>query len=148
MLVGVLGGPVGMLAGFGTGALLGGALDVERATESDAVMAGLGVVLRRPAADVTDRAGRVRARRPQRGVAEQRAGRRGDEHGQQPDDGAVGHRRRRSGSHGSGGDDGQQRPDGHREEDHAVGHVVGARRGHRPAPAEERGTTHRTTPRS
>ena len=41
MLIGVLGGPVGMLLGFGAGALIGGALDVERVTESDAAMSGL-----------------------------------------------------------------------------------------------------------
>jgi uncharacterized membrane protein len=35
MLVGVLGGPVGALLGWGAGALMGGAFDVERAVTSD-----------------------------------------------------------------------------------------------------------------
>jgi hypothetical protein len=35
MLVGVLGGPVGLLLGWGTGALIGGAVDVRRAEQID-----------------------------------------------------------------------------------------------------------------
>ena len=35
MLLGVLGGPVGVLLGWGTGALMGGAFDVDRAETSD-----------------------------------------------------------------------------------------------------------------
>ena len=39
MLVGVLGGPLGMLLGWGSGALIGGALDATRATATDEVVA-------------------------------------------------------------------------------------------------------------
>jgi uncharacterized membrane protein len=42
MLVGVLGGPVGVLLGWGGGALVGGAFDVERAVTSDEALAVLG----------------------------------------------------------------------------------------------------------
>ncbi len=42
MLVGVLGGPVGVLLGWGAGALMGGALDVERAVTSDEALSVLG----------------------------------------------------------------------------------------------------------
>jgi uncharacterized membrane protein len=42
MLVGVLGGPVGVLLGWGAGALMGGAFDLDRADESDEALAVLG----------------------------------------------------------------------------------------------------------
>ena len=42
MLIGVLGGPVGVLLGWGTGALMGGALDVDRALTSDEALTVLG----------------------------------------------------------------------------------------------------------
>jgi len=42
MLVGVLGGPVGVLLGWGTGALMGGAFDVDRAVTSDEALTVLG----------------------------------------------------------------------------------------------------------
>ena len=35
MLVGVIGGPVGVLLGLGTGALVGGAVDIDRAETSE-----------------------------------------------------------------------------------------------------------------
>jgi uncharacterized membrane protein len=42
MLVGVLGGPVGILVGWGAGALVGGAFDIDRATISDEALSVLG----------------------------------------------------------------------------------------------------------
>ena len=42
MLLGVLGGPVGLLLGWGTGALMGGAFDLDRAETSDEALAVLG----------------------------------------------------------------------------------------------------------
>ena len=42
MLVGVLGGPVGALVGWGAGALMGGAFDVDRAITSDEALTVLG----------------------------------------------------------------------------------------------------------
>ena len=42
MLVGVLGGPVGVLLGWGTGALMGGAFDFDRAVTSDEALTVLG----------------------------------------------------------------------------------------------------------
>jgi uncharacterized membrane protein len=42
MLIGVLGGPVGALVGWGTGALMGGAFDVGRAVTSDEALTVLG----------------------------------------------------------------------------------------------------------
>jgi uncharacterized membrane protein len=42
MLIGVLGGPVGALLGWGAGALMGGAFDVDRATTSDEALTVLG----------------------------------------------------------------------------------------------------------
>lgn len=42
MLIGVLGGPVGVLLGWGTGALMGGALDLDRAVTSDEALTVLG----------------------------------------------------------------------------------------------------------
>ena len=42
MLVGVLGGPVGVLLGWGGGALLGGAFDIDRAVTSDEALTVLG----------------------------------------------------------------------------------------------------------
>jgi uncharacterized membrane protein len=42
MLVGVLGGPVGALVGWGSGALMGGAFDVDRAVTSDEALTVLG----------------------------------------------------------------------------------------------------------
>jgi len=42
MLVGVLGGPVGALLGWGAGAIMGGAFDVDRAVTSDEALTVLG----------------------------------------------------------------------------------------------------------
>jgi uncharacterized membrane protein len=42
MLVGVLGGPVGALLGWGAGAMMGGALDIDRAATSDEALTVLG----------------------------------------------------------------------------------------------------------
>ena len=42
MLIGVLGGPVGILLGWGAGAMMGGAFDVERAITSDEALTTLG----------------------------------------------------------------------------------------------------------
>ncbi|MGZ8701709.1 MAG: DUF1269 domain-containing protein [Gaiellaceae bacterium] len=42
MLIGVLGGPVGVLLGWGAGALMGGAFDVDRAITSDEALTVLG----------------------------------------------------------------------------------------------------------
>jgi uncharacterized membrane protein len=42
MLMGVLGGPVGVLVGWGSGALVGGAFDVDRAVTSDEALTVLG----------------------------------------------------------------------------------------------------------
>ena len=42
MLIGVLGGPVGVLLGWGTGALMGSAFDVDRAATSDEALTVLG----------------------------------------------------------------------------------------------------------
>ena len=42
MLIGVLGGPVGVLLGWGAGALTGGAFDVDRAVTSDEALTVLG----------------------------------------------------------------------------------------------------------
>lgn len=42
MLVGVLGGPVGVLAGWGAGALMGGAFDIDHAVTSDEALTVLG----------------------------------------------------------------------------------------------------------
>jgi uncharacterized membrane protein len=42
MLIGVLGGPVGALVGWGAGALMGGAFDVDRAVTSDEALTVLG----------------------------------------------------------------------------------------------------------
>jgi len=42
MLVGVLGGPVGVLLGWGAGALMGGAFDVDRVVTSDEALTVLG----------------------------------------------------------------------------------------------------------
>jgi len=42
MLIGVLGGPVGVLLGWGAGALMGGAFDLDRAVTSDEALAVLG----------------------------------------------------------------------------------------------------------
>ena len=42
MLTGVLGGPVGLLLGWGAGALVGGSFDLDRAEESDEALAVLG----------------------------------------------------------------------------------------------------------
>jgi uncharacterized membrane protein len=42
MLIGVLGGPVGVLVGWGSGALMGGAFDLVRADKSDEALSVLG----------------------------------------------------------------------------------------------------------
>jgi uncharacterized membrane protein len=42
MLIGVLGGPLGVLIGWGSGALMGGAFDVDRAVTSDEALTVLG----------------------------------------------------------------------------------------------------------
>ncbi len=42
MLIGVLGGPVGVLVGWGAGALMGGVFDIARAEKSDEALAALG----------------------------------------------------------------------------------------------------------
>jgi uncharacterized membrane protein len=42
MLIGVLGGPVGVLLGWGAGALMGGAFDIDRAVTSDEALTTLG----------------------------------------------------------------------------------------------------------
>jgi uncharacterized membrane protein len=42
MLLGVLGGPVGLLLGWGAGALMGGAFDIDRAETSDEALSVLG----------------------------------------------------------------------------------------------------------
>ena len=42
MLIGVLGGPVGVLLGWGAGAMMGGAVDVDRAVTSDEALTVLG----------------------------------------------------------------------------------------------------------
>ena len=48
MLIGVLGGPVGVLLGWGAGALMGGAFDLDHAITSDEALTVLGLE-RRPA---------------------------------------------------------------------------------------------------
>ncbi len=45
MLIGVLGGPVGMLLGWGGGAMMGGAFDVDRALTSDEALTVLGTAI-------------------------------------------------------------------------------------------------------
>jgi len=45
MLVGVLGGPLGMMLGASTGALVGGTVDIERASDSDAVLSQLNTLI-------------------------------------------------------------------------------------------------------
>src|SRR6478609_7419873 len=45
MLIGVLGGPVGVLLGWGTGALMGGALDIDREVTSDEALTTLGTAI-------------------------------------------------------------------------------------------------------
>jgi uncharacterized membrane protein len=42
MLIGVLGGPVGVLVGWGSGALIGGAFDIERLDKSDEALTVFG----------------------------------------------------------------------------------------------------------
>ena len=42
MLIGVLGGPVGLLLGWGAGAMMGGAFDIDRAVTSDEALTVLG----------------------------------------------------------------------------------------------------------
>jgi uncharacterized membrane protein len=39
MVIGVLGGPLGLLLGFGTGTLVGGVFDIDRATKVDGALA-------------------------------------------------------------------------------------------------------------
>src|SRR5581483_11546725 len=45
MLLGVLGGPVGVLLGWGAGAMMGGAFDVDRAVTSDEALTVLGTAI-------------------------------------------------------------------------------------------------------
>jgi uncharacterized membrane protein len=45
MLIGVLGGPVGVLLGWGAGALIGGTFDVDRAVTSDEALTVLGTAI-------------------------------------------------------------------------------------------------------
>jgi uncharacterized membrane protein len=45
MLIGVLGGPVGMLLGWGGGAMMGGAFDLDRAVTSDEALTVLGTAI-------------------------------------------------------------------------------------------------------
>jgi hypothetical protein len=45
MLIGVLGGPVGVLVGWGSGALVGGAFDIDHAVTSDEALTVLGRAL-------------------------------------------------------------------------------------------------------
>ena len=45
MLIGVLGGPVGVLVGWGSGALMGGVFDIARVEKSDEALAGLGTAI-------------------------------------------------------------------------------------------------------
>jgi uncharacterized membrane protein len=45
MLIGVLGGPVGLLLGWGGGAMVGGAFDVDRAVTSDEALTVLGAAI-------------------------------------------------------------------------------------------------------
>src|SRR6476619_750515 len=45
MLIGVLGGPVGVLLGWGTGALMGGPLDIDRGVTSDEALTTLGTAI-------------------------------------------------------------------------------------------------------
>ena len=45
MLIGVLGGPVGMLLGWGAGAMMGGAFDLDRAVTSDEALTVLGTAI-------------------------------------------------------------------------------------------------------
>ena len=45
MLIGVLGGPVGVLLGWGAGAMIGGAFDIDRATTSDEALTVLGTAI-------------------------------------------------------------------------------------------------------
>jgi uncharacterized membrane protein len=42
MLIGVLGGPVGVLVGWGAGALVGGAFDIDRTEKSDEALTAIG----------------------------------------------------------------------------------------------------------
>jgi uncharacterized membrane protein len=45
MLIGVLGGPVGVLVGWGSGALVGGAFDIDRAEKSDEALTAVGTAI-------------------------------------------------------------------------------------------------------
>jgi uncharacterized membrane protein len=45
MLIGILGGPVGVLLGWGGGAMLGGAFDIDRAVTSDEALTVLGTAI-------------------------------------------------------------------------------------------------------
>ena len=45
MLIGVLGGPVGMLLGWGAGAMMGGAFNLDRAATSDEALTVLGTAI-------------------------------------------------------------------------------------------------------
>ena len=45
MLIGVLGGPVGVLVGWGAGALVGGAFDIDRAEKSDEALNAFGTAI-------------------------------------------------------------------------------------------------------
>jgi len=65
MLIGVLGGPVGVLVGWGSGALIGGAFDITRATKAEEALTAFGQAIppestaviasvREPAVEVID----------------------------------------------------------------------------------------------
>ena len=45
MLIGVLGGPVGVLLGWGAGAMVGGAFDIDRSVKSDEALTVLGTAI-------------------------------------------------------------------------------------------------------
>jgi uncharacterized membrane protein len=45
MLIGVLGGPVGVLVGWGSGALVGGAFDIDRAAKSEEALTTFGTAI-------------------------------------------------------------------------------------------------------
>ena len=62
MLVGVLGEPFGVLVGWGAGALMGGAFDVDRAVTSDEALTVLGQAIPPGSTAVIAERGRARGR--------------------------------------------------------------------------------------